>query len=481
MKKERLKRIAKRITAFATAVAMAAAFTFPAEVGDGFFDGFGNAIVASAADYDREFNIADGNVTIDLDGTYRIYSNDPNTSVTNTITVAAGVSANITLDNVNIDVSGTGDIHNAGVPAFQIASSSTGNVTITLADDSENTLKSGKYCAGLQKNGGTGKLTIQGGTNGTGKLTAEGSFGGAGIGSGKYDGVNITITGGTVTARSSGYGAGIGGGGNNGSGSDIKISGGTVIAIGNTGGAGIGGSTGGTGSNIIISGGTVTAQGGSSGGAGIGGGTEKTGSNIVISGGSVYAKGGRNVVFNCSGADIGNGTPWVSGSFSDGTPITPTNGDSEKVYLAELSAASSSLTIDGKEYPINHGDGKVYAYLTEGMHTIVSDGVSSTILCTKNGKVSIGLNVTATDGGTLTYGTDYTYENKVLTIKSPTSITIVNASTGATSDRIEVASGVYANITLAGVNIDVSGTYYACAFKIADDSTGNVTITLADG
>ena len=48
MKKEKLKRIARRITAFAAAVAMAATFTFPAELGDGFFDDFGNAIVASA-------------------------------------------------------------------------------------------------------------------------------------------------------------------------------------------------------------------------------------------------------------------------------------------------------------------------------------------------------------------------------------------------------------------------------------------------
>ena len=64
MKKENLKRIAKRITAFAAAAAMAATFTFPAEVGDGFFDGFGNAIVASAADH-RE-------------GGYTIATDDPN-------------------------------------------------------------------------------------------------------------------------------------------------------------------------------------------------------------------------------------------------------------------------------------------------------------------------------------------------------------------------------------------------------------------
>ena len=48
LKKEKLKRIARRITAFAAAVAMSATFTVPAEVGDGFFDSFGNAIVASA-------------------------------------------------------------------------------------------------------------------------------------------------------------------------------------------------------------------------------------------------------------------------------------------------------------------------------------------------------------------------------------------------------------------------------------------------
>ena len=43
----KIKKQIKRITAFAAAVAMAAAFTFPAEIGDSFF-GFGNVIVASA-------------------------------------------------------------------------------------------------------------------------------------------------------------------------------------------------------------------------------------------------------------------------------------------------------------------------------------------------------------------------------------------------------------------------------------------------
>ncbi|MGN1107211.1 MAG: leucine-rich repeat domain-containing protein, partial [Huintestinicola sp.] len=48
MNKENIRRRIRNVTAFAAALLLAAAFTFPAELGDGFFDGFGNAIVASA-------------------------------------------------------------------------------------------------------------------------------------------------------------------------------------------------------------------------------------------------------------------------------------------------------------------------------------------------------------------------------------------------------------------------------------------------
>ncbi len=75
---------------------------------------------------------------------------------------------------------------------------------------------------------------------------------------------------------------------------------------------------------------------------------------------------------------------------------------------------------------------------------------------------------------------DYTYENNVLTIKSSAEITLsTNGQT--TVDRIFVADGVSANITLAGVDIDLSATKNACAFQIAVDSMGNVTLTLAAG
>lgn len=96
--------------------------------------------------------------------------------------------------------------------------------------------------------------------------------------------------------------------------------------------------------------------------------------------------------------------------------------------------------------------------------------------------VTVGdFTICATEGGSLTLGTDYTYSDHVLTVCSATGITVAGKTT---QDRIEVASGVDAQVTLAGVDIDVSGDYYHpeyAAFKIADDSTGNVTVVLASG
>jgi hypothetical protein len=77
-----------------------------------------------------------------------------------------------------------------------------------------------------------------------------------------------------------------------------------------------------------------------------------------------------------------------------------------------------------------------------------------------------------------TEGKDYSYGSNVLTIKEGTALTISGTSTS--SDTIVVDSADGADITLSGVDIDVSGTNYKCAFDIGSNS-GNVTITLADG
>ena len=210
-------------------------------------------------------------------------------STENTLTINAekDQTANVTLSDVNIDVSSEGKA--------AVSTTGEGNVSIELNGD--NTLKSGKGHAGLEKKNG-GKLTIAD-EDKNGKLTAEGGKYGAGIGGGDQGaGSGITITGGEIKATGGQYGAGIGGG--KGDGSDITISGGEVNATGGTSGAGIGGGYNGNGSDITITDGEVNATGGRFS-AGIGGGSRGTGSDITISGGEVNASGGVN------GAGIGGG------------------------------------------------------------------------------------------------------------------------------------------------------------------------------
>lgn len=231
------------------------------------------------------------------------------TDVTNntvTINADAGCTANVTLDGVNIDVSG-----DSGEAAIQTGGA--GNVVIEL--DGDNTVKSGDNHAGVEKNNG-GTLTIAD-EDDEDSLNATGGKGGAGIGGGAgQSGSDITISGGTIDATGVEGGAGIGGGAGQ-SGSNIAISGGTITATGGTDAAGIGGGTRGNGNNITISGSTTTAIGGDApvkeesgdalvfgkgGGAGIGGGAYGEGNNITVKyTAQVTATGKGNA------ANIGNG------------------------------------------------------------------------------------------------------------------------------------------------------------------------------
>ena len=237
----------------------------------------------------------------------------------NTITVINNIAdkvLNLTLKDVKIDVSDTGDQYDwdqKGKAALSVQGK--GNMEIEL--DGDNELKSGTQSAGLEKTS-TGTLTLKDDNKEAGSLTATGGFNSAGIGGGYLgDGKNITITGGTVTATGGSSGAGIGGG-REGKGENITITGGTVNATGNEDGAGIGGGSSGSGENITITGGEVTASGGDNWddcGAGIGGGNGGVGKNITITGGTVNATGG-----------YGGGAAGIGGAFANGENITITGG-----------------------------------------------------------------------------------------------------------------------------------------------------------
>ena len=259
----------------------------------------------------------------------------------NTITVINNIAdkvLNLTLKDVKIDVSDTGDQYDwdqKGKAALSVQGK--GNVEIEL--DGNNELKSGTQSAGLEKTS-TGTLTLKDDNNEAGSLTATGGFNSAGIGGGYLgDGKNITITGGTVTATGGSSGAGIGGG-REGKGENITITGGTVNATGNEDGAGIGGGSSGSGENITITGGTVNATG--DGGAGIGGGNGGDGKNITITGGTVEATG----YFGSTGIGGGNGSDGENITITGGT-VTAAGGEFAAGIGGSNGGSGNNITIKG--------------------------------------------------------------------------------------------------------------------------------------
>ena len=273
----------KQLTASMIALVMSMSLPMTTYAADWYME---DGAVTVNADNSRQ-TVTQGSTSIRDDAPV-ITQRDSSAETSNTITIKASeenATANVTISNVNINTSGAA-----------VSTGGKGNVNIEL--DGTNTLKSGNWHAGLEKNN-DGKLTITD-KNENGKLSATGGYDGAGIGGGdKGNGSNITITGGEITAAGGKYGAGIGGG-YYGNGSNITITGGKVTATGREHGAGIGGGAYAGGNDITITGGKVTATGGEYG-AGIGGGNQGNGSSITITGGEVTAAGGTN------GAGIGGG------------------------------------------------------------------------------------------------------------------------------------------------------------------------------
>ena len=316
----------------------------------------------------------------------------------NTITVINNIAdkvLNLTLKDVKIDVSDTGDQYDwdqKGKAALSVQGK--GNVEIEL--DGDNELKSGTQSAGLEKTS-TGTLTLKDDNKEAGSLTATGGFNSAGIGGGREGkGENITITGGTVNATGNEDGAGIGGG-SSGSGENITITGGEVTASGGDNwddcGAGIGGGNGGVGKNITITGGTVNATGGYGGGAAGIGGAFANGENITITGGTVNVTGGYG-----GGAGIGGGAEGGGGNniTIKGGTVNATGGGNRGNSGAGIGGGSSG---SGENITIN--DGKVTA--TGGSYAA---GIGGGSVGAWGGDAGSGKNITINGGTVNATGTD---------------------------------------------------------------------------
>ena len=265
-------------------------------------------------------------------------------STENTVTINAekDQTANVTLSDANIDVSGAGKA--------AVSTNGEGNVSIEL--DGDSTLKSGLNHAGLEKNNG-GSLTIAD-EDKNGKLTAKGGD----------------------------YGAGIGGGWR-GSGSDITISGGEVNATGGVNGAGIGGGCYGYGNNITVSGDAkLKVQGGvedniDGAGAGIGNGGNcderaipVTGAEVVPDTSGLTTNG--SIEYYAPGADMEKDKPektTVGTLPPQEKPIEPIEPEQPEQPEAERGA-------DAPLYRVTDQDGKDIAHKAErkdGVLTVTVD------------------------------------------------------------------------------------------------------------
>ena len=427
------------------------------------------------------------------------------TSYGNTVTIDAdkGQTANVTLDNVEINASSTG----------QAAVEVTGSGDTNIELNGDNTLTGGNWYAGLQHNKETdaegnetsGKLTITD-TDNDGKLTATGDFGGAGIGGGNMkDAGKIEITGGSITATGGLDGAGIGGGGSGGD-ADITISGGTINAIGGTdpwgqpgaiGGAGIGGGGSGGNATVTITGGAVIEKASGGGGcAGIGGGYSSK-SDVTISGNATIEKatggeqsagiggGGwmstgtvtikdnatiKNAQGGDGGAGIGGGVYGSTTVSIEGTPtIESTTGGNNGAGIGGGALGLGDVTIKGNAEIKNATGGD------EGA------GIGGGALGT--GDVTIEGNVTIENaqGGAGAAGIGGGAETKPDTKDTRNKVSI--KSTEAGSPNITATGGGVLNDELAGAAAIGSGSVADGATEVKSAITieGKVTIDATAG
>lgn len=309
----------------------------------------------------KTYDISKGNVSIEKSGNYIIKGK----TSANTITIKKGVSANITVQNIDISISDTNK--------YPILVESGGAANFILKGENKIT---NKYNDGiLVKAGGkfivssysTGSLEVSGGIESSGiggsgaiiinggKIKALGGTYGYGIGSGsayqyfvsnKEEAGSITITGGNVTAIGGEEAAGGIGYSSDKKIGTVTITGGTVYAT--SGNAGIGDhSFDGKGNKITISGGQVTAI-GNAYGVGIGNGLKPTGTTVTISGGTVKAVGciGINMYDTWSygndsrlweplqANDISAEKITITGGqiFADNCSVRPMNAEGENLY-----------------------------------------------------------------------------------------------------------------------------------------------------
>jgi len=414
-------------------------------------------------------------------------------STTNTITIIAqgDQEANVTLKDVNIDVSETDN-------AKAVDTTGAGDVTIQL--DGTNQVKSGDLAAGIQKeNTGTLTITDTPGTNDD-SLNATGGDCAAAIGGGfQEEGSNITITGDTIVTATGGESAAAIGGGFKGEGSYITIEGNaTVTATGGYCGAGIGGGQSGDGNHITIKddatvtatgdnsaaaigGGnigqgdnltikdnaTVTATGGYAA-AGIGGGNQKSGSNINISGNATVTATGGTAGTGLGGGNRGDGD---NITIEDNATVTATGGNNAAGIGGGNQKSGSNINISGNATVTATG-GEVGAGIGGGLQGAGSNiNISGDTIVTATG----GDKAAAIGGGFSGAGTNITISGGEVTATGGLLAAAIGGGNNGAGTNITISGGIitaYGGENGSGIGSGRNGT--ASGITI---SGGSVTAT----
>ena len=421
----------------------------------------GNIIVNAVPGTEQTVSQAGSTPTVDNNP---VITSSGTTINTVTITAAENATANVTLENVDIDTSATGKA--------AITTSGQGNVNIEL--DGTNTVQSGTYHAGVEKKD-NGTLTITD-ENKNGSLTANGGQWAAGIGGGENgNGSRITIEGGTVTANGGKCGAGIGGGSNDnnveniGKGEDIIIKDGTVTATGGGGAAGIGGGYAGAGSGITVSGGTVTATGGN-GGAGIGSGNKSSAQYIEVSKGTVKATGGIN------SAGIGGGGEGFAKNITvSGGKVEAQGGENGAGIGGGYLGSGNEINIEGGTVIATGGDNAAGIGGGNRDFSPEDDRGNGSNITVSGGEVTAigGAQGAGIGGGNGGNGTGITVSGGDVTAtgngKSDSSGVILNSGAGIGGG----AGGSGSQITIENGKVEATGNNYGAGIGGGNGGTGS--------
>ena len=368
---------------------------------------------------DRE----DSNITL----TTKDKTTDETKTTSNTVTIDAkdGNTANVTLQDVHIEVdtseakSGAIEIKGDGNTKLELNGDNTVLTTNSTAEEHAAIEKADPY--------GKGTLTIKDDKNDdgsdkdkdengnavggdTGKLLAGGYHMAAAIGGGSLsyredslaDTSNITITGGEITAVAGDDGAAAIGGGSDGTGKNIRIEGNAHVTALAKSGAGIGGGTGGGNSITITDNAVVNAR--SYFDAAIGGGDDagryNSPNTITISGNATVT------AESDESSAIGDGR---YGNASDLTINIEKNANVTAISSYDCPAIGTPRSIDATTTTINITGGTVNAINSIGSDYRPDDGTGDT-------SPAIGAVIAANRGATCN-----------VNINSSTGDTVVNA------------------------------------------------------